>query len=250
MSSLPPSGDDKRSSSGRFEQTQWTVILKARKEGEPGAAEAMDSFARTYWQPIYRYIRREGHNCHQAEDLTQGFYVHFLGKQLLNGIGERTGRFRNYLLTCLKHFLFDERDRAKALKRGGGNVIISRDALEEEERELLEPRENLTPDQVFEQRWAQTIFADAMNALQSDYERREQSALFQQLKDLPHGKHGERRHSDVAATLGITVQAVKNAALTFRRRYEDCLRREVLRTVETSGEVDQELKYLVQIFSR
>jgi RNA polymerase sigma-70 factor (ECF subfamily) len=246
--SSPASGADTRAGNDRFEQTQWTVILKARDEGAPGAAEAMETFARSYWPPIYRYIRREGYGRDDAQDLTQSFYQHLLRKQLLNGVGERTGRFRNYLLTCLKHFLADERDHAQARKRGGGKIIISRDAMDEEERNALEPSDKLTPAQLFERRWAQAVLTDAMNRLRADYQRRGQGALFEELKDLQPGSHGERSHAVIARSLGMTEQAIKNAVLTFRRRYADCLRRQVARTVETSGQIEEELNYLIQIF--
>ena len=250
MSNSPPNVDDTRSGGGQFEQTQWTVILKARQEGDPSAAEALETFAQSYWPSIYRYIRREGYKRHDAEDLTQGFYAHFLGKQLLNGVGERTGRFRNYLLTCLKHFLFDERDRAEAVKRGGGKIILSRDAVDAEERDAIEPRDNLTPDLSFDQRCAETVFRDAMYRLRADYERRGQLVLFEQLKELQPGQHGERSHATIAASLGMTTQAIKNAALTFRRRYAECLRHEVGRTVAHPSDVDEELNHLIQICGR
>ena len=237
-------------SGGRFEPTRWTIILRARQDGAPGAAEALENFARTYWPPIYRFIRWQGYKRDDAHDLTQGFYAHFLEKQLLNAVGERTGRFRNYLLTCLKHFLSDERDRAQALKRGGHLMIISREAMEAEEQAALEPADDVTPMQIFEQRWAEAIFADAMNALRAEYERRGQIALFEELKELQPGKHGERSHAAIADSLKMTTQAVKNAALAFRRRYAECLRKQVAKTVACAGEIEQELNHLIQVFCR
>jgi hypothetical protein len=175
-------GADTRAGNGRFEQTQWTVILKARDEGATGAVEAMETFARSYWPPIYRYIRRDGYGRDDAQDLTQSFYQHLLRKQF------------------------------------------------------------------FERRWAQAVFTDAMNRLRADYQRRGQGALFEELKNLQPGNHGERSHAVIARPLGMTEQAIKNAVLTFRRRYADCLRRQVARTVETPGEVHEELNHLIQIF--
>src|SRR5262245_56677691 len=118
MSHHPVNGFDSDSGGGRFERTQWTLIFKAREQGTPGAAEALEEISKAYWAPLFRFIRREGYRRHDAQDLTQEFYRHLLEKNLLEPVTERSGKFRNYLLTCLKHFLSDARDRAAALKRG------------------------------------------------------------------------------------------------------------------------------------
>src|SRR5688572_17757323 len=196
MSSSPPDGANSRTRGGSFEPTQWTIILRAREEGAPGADEALDAFARNYWPPLYLYIRREGYNRHDAEDLTQGFYQHFQEKHLLDRITERNGKFRNYLLTCLKHFLSDERDRAEALKRGGGKNFISLDALEAEERDALEPSDGLTADQIYELRWAQAILTQAQERLREKYAAKERAAIYEALKDSLLGTKTEATYAE------------------------------------------------------
>ncbi len=247
---VPVSSGETRACNGRFEQTQWTIILRARAEGADGAREAMDRFAGAYWQPLYQFIRREGYGPQDAEDLTQGFYQHLLQKQLLNGVGERTGRFRNYLLTCLKHFLSDERDRAEALKRGGGKTIFSRDALEAEEREAVEPSDCLTPDQIFERRWAQAILLRGHEALREKYVARGKGALFQALQNLTLGGRTEASYAEIARQHGMTEQGVKSAANQLRQQFFKVVRREIERTVNDPRETDDEIRYLISVLAR
>ena len=250
MNSCVPNSIDSRSGGGRFEQTQWTIILRAREVDAPGAADAMETFARTYWAPIYRYIRREGYNPHDAQDLTQGFYAHFLEKQLLSRVGERTGKFRNYLLTCLKHFLSDERDRAQAQKRLPKGGFISRDAMELEERDAMEPSDHLTPDQIFERRWIQSALERAQEQLRESYEARRKLALYQALKNLPLGEKTEITYAEIAQRLQMTEQAIKNAAISLRGEFFKILRKEIERTVGSPEEVDEEIRHLIAVFTR
>jgi len=239
-----------RSCAGRFEQTQWTMVLKARDEDAPGAPEALEAFARTYWSPLYRFIRREGYSQHDAQDLTQGFYQHFLDKHLLGRVIERTGRFRNYLLTCLKHFLSDERDRTEALKRGGNKTFISRDAVDVEERDALEPIDRLTPEQIFERRWAQAVLETVRERLREKYQAKGKAALYDALRNLPLGEKTETSYAEIAQRLGMTEQAVKSAASFLREQFFQILRREIERTVAGPGEIDEEIRYLIAVLGR
>ena len=235
--------------SGRFEQTQWTVILDARRKDELGATEAIEVFARTYWPPIYRYIRREGYSVDDATDLTQGFYVHFLGKQLLNGVGERKGRFRNYLLTCLKHFLSDERDRTDAQKRVPPGGFISRDAMDFEERDTMDPVDRMTPDQEFDRRWARAVLNRARARLREKYAAKEKLALYDSLKGVLLGDTREASYAEIAYRLSMTESAVKSAASQLRERYLRYVRTEIERTVSDPREVDEEILHLISILA-
>ena len=168
----------------------------------------------------------------------------------MNHLQDQRGKFRSFLLTFLQNFLSDERDRAHAQKRGGGQPFVSIDAYAAEERELVGSANTLTPDQIFERRWAQAVMAQAAERLCQDYAARGQTALFEQLKDLQPGEHGERSYAQIGAALGMTEQAVKNAALTFRRRYAQLLREEIAQTVMEPGEVAEELQHLMTVFTR
>ena len=250
MSSPPSNAVEVHSDVAKFEQTQWTIILKAREAGAPGAGEALEAFARTYWPPLYRFIRREGHNRHDAQDLTQGFYQHLLDKHLLNCVGERRGKFRNFLLTCLKHFLSDERDRAEALKRGGGTRFISLDALETEERDAMEPSHGLTPDQVYEQRWTRTLLARAEARLREEHLAADQKELYDSLKDVLQGGATEDGYAQIAARFGMSESAIKSKVHRLRQRHQEILREEIGRTVSCRAEIDEEIRHLISVLGR
>ena len=142
------------SSGGRsFSATRWSLVLAAAGDAEA----ALAALCRAYWFPLYAFARRQGVSPHDAEDLTQGFFAHLLGKSALAHVDRAKGRFRTFLLASLKHYLADERDRAKALKRGGAQLAISLDAIEAEERYALEPRDELSPDHLFDRRWALAV---------------------------------------------------------------------------------------------
>jgi RNA polymerase sigma-70 factor (ECF subfamily) len=233
-----------------FTTTHWSVVWNARQTDSPDSAAARERLCRTYWPPLYAFIRRAGYSPHDAQDLTQEFLSRFLHREWLEHLKDQRGKFRSFLLTFLKNFLRDEHDRAHAQKRGGGKELISVDAYEAEEREFVGPVDGLTADQIYERRWAETVLKKAMEQLHTEYAANGKAAVFDQLKDLQPGEHGEKSYADIAATLGITEQAVKNAVLRFRRRYAQLLRDAIGQTVLESSEVNEELQHLMQIFSR
>ena len=233
-----------------FEATQWSMILKARDSSAPGGAEALENFARTYWPPLYSFIRREGYDRHDAQDLTQEFYHHFREKNLLNRITEPRGRFRTFLLKCLKNFLADQRDRERAQKRGGGQDLISLDALEAEERDVMEPKDGLTPDQVFERRWAETLLDLTLQRLRREYVAEDKGAFLDVIADLQPHKHGSITYTQVGARFGLSEGGVKSAVHRMRRRYRQILEEEVARTVGSNQQVRKEVRYLLEILAR
>jgi RNA polymerase sigma factor (sigma-70 family) len=233
-----------------FTTTHWSVVLQARDADTLGADEALEKLCRTYWAPLYAYIRRDGYNPEDAQDLTQEFIRRFLHKEWLSRLHHQRSKFRTFLITFLKHFLSDERDRAKAKKRGGGKTIISIDAYEAEERELVLPSNGLSPDEIFEQRWARSLLQAAIRRLEADYAARGQQALFDHLKDLQPGKHGEKSYAQIGASLGKTDQAMRNAVLQFRKRYAAVMRDEIAQTVADPGEVEAELRHIMKVLAR
>jgi RNA polymerase sigma-70 factor (ECF subfamily) len=234
---------------GRFENTRWTVIMKARDENAPGAAEAMEQFARNYWPALYCYVRRAGYSRDDAQDLTQAFYSHFLNKRLLDRVIVRRAKFRSFLLTCLKHFLCDEHDRRGALKRGGNNHFISLDALEAEERDALEPADGTTADQIYERRWARELLARAQQRLRREYQARGRGAWYESLKELPVGGKAEGSYAEIAARLKVSEQAVNSAAHQLRKTYQRILREEIGRTVSRREEINEEIRYLIHLLT-
>ena len=242
--------EDSGSSARVFVTTHWSIVLAAREKNSPDSRAARERLCRTYWPPLYHYLRRDGHSPHDAQDLTQEFLIHFLHHESLDHLHHQRGKFRSFLLTFLKHFLSDQRAWANAQKRGGGQPLISFDAYEAEEREALAPADGLTADQLYDRRWAQAIMDEAARRLREEYAKRDKTGLFDQLKDLQPGEHGEKNYAEIATAFGLTEQAVKNAAHRFRRRYAALLREEIAQTVETPAEVEAEVQHLMQVFGR
>jgi len=234
---------------GWFQTTHWSVVLAARDNASPRAEDAMEKLCRTYWRPLYAYIRREGHDATDAQDLTQEFFARLLAKDYLQHLRHQEGKFRSFLLTFVKHFLADERDKAGARKRGGGKVFISLDETSAEERHLNVPVNGLSPDQIFERRWAETVMERAVSRLREEYAAGGKAALFEQLKDIQPGEHGESSYATIGVRLGLAEGAVKSAVHRLRRRHREILREEIAQTVARPEETDEEIRNLLTVLS-
>jgi RNA polymerase sigma-70 factor (ECF subfamily) len=238
---LPASGGQS------FTTTHWSVVLQAADGDSPQAAAALDQLCRTYWYPLYVFVRRQGHESHDAEDLTQEFLARFLAKEYFGRANPALGRFRNYLLACLKHFLSEQRRQAGRLKRGGGQAILSWDSLTAEERYQSEPTDRITPEKVYDRRWALTLLAQVLTRLGEEQSVAGKGKVFAQLKDYLWGAGSGTGYVEVAARLGLTEGALKVTVHRLRQRYRELLREEVAQTVATVNEVDEELRYLVSV---
>src|SRR5262245_9455333 len=171
-----------------FHTTHWTVVLMARSEDEAAAHAALASLCSAYWYPLYAYIRRQGASPHEAEDLTQEFFRRFLERSPLANVQPAAGKFRSFLLACLKNFLANEREKAHAQRRGGGQPITHLDTSDAETRYSLEPADNLTPDLMFERRWAFAVLERTMTELRQEYSKGEKLQQFEDLQGfLPSG---------------------------------------------------------------
>jgi RNA polymerase sigma-70 factor (ECF subfamily) len=233
-------------SGANFATTHWSVVFTARDGDSSAAVVALERLCHSYWRPVYAYIRRDGRQPADAQDLTQEFFLHFIEKEWIDHLQHQRGKFRSFLLTFLKHFLSDERDRAGAQKRGGGQTFISIDELQAEENYALEPSESLTADQVFERRWAQTLMERAVARLRQEYVDDGKAELFQQLKDLQPGERGARSYMEIGAQFGLSEAAVKSAVHRLRARHRDVLRSEIARTLGSAEEVDEEIRHLIR----
>jgi len=249
MATTGNGGDQLPDASGVFATTHWSVVLAAKRSDGLLADDALERLCRIYWPPLYAFIRREGYDAHEAQDLTQEFLSRFVQKEWLGHLQDQRGKFRSFLLTFLKHFLADQRVRASAQKRGGGQPLLSLDACEAEEREALGPVDDLSADQLYDRSWARAVMDETARRLREEYAARGRTALFEQLKELQPGEHGERSYAQIGATLGLTEQAVKNAVHCFRRRYGELLRDEIAQTVDGPGEVESELQHLKKVFA-
>ena len=225
-----------------FTATRWSVVLAAAGEAD----SALAVLCRAYWFPLYAFVRRQGVSPPDAEDLTQGFFTHLLGKGALASVDRGKGRFRTFLLASLKHYLADQRDRAAAQKRGGGKSPISLDACSAEERYAVEPRHELSPDRLFDRRWALAVIEQALERLRHEYAVGGKETLFSELKPLLTAPGEARPYAEIGATLGMNEGAVKVAVHRLRQRYGAALRAEIAETVESPSEVDAELRYLLE----
>jgi RNA polymerase sigma-70 factor (ECF subfamily) len=239
-----PQPTPSRSDGSGFAATHWTIVLAARGSESSRAAEAMTELCRTYWYPLYAFLRRRGHDTHQAEDLTQAFFAHLLGRQFLANVERRKGKFRSFLLASLQHFLSDERDRAMAQKRGGGQTVISLDSLNAETRYRLEPAQDLTPERMYEKQWALSVLEQVLARLQAELVAEGKSTLFEALKGTLTGGQSSR-YEAIGAELEMSAGAVKTAAHRLRRRYRALLREEISQTVAAADEIDDEIRYLL-----
>lgn len=212
--------------------------------------QAMERLCRTYWPPLYAYIRRDGHDATEAEDLTQEFFARLLARDYLQRLHHQEGKFRSFLLAYLKNFLSEQRRKAGAQKRGGGQAFVSLDATVGEQGYHLEPVDELTPDQVFERRWAQAVMQTALDRLREEYAVRGQTALFLRLQDYQPREPGGKSYVQLGDELGMTEAAVKSAVQRMRQRHRELLREEVAQTVARPEEVEEELRHFRTLLGR
>lgn len=243
---LPPRENESHAGAGAFAATRWTLVLSAARGSDtPRAAAALAELCRIYWYPLYAFLRRRGHSAHEAEDLTQEFFARLLDKHFLADVDPRKGKFRSFLLVALQHFLANERDRARAQKRGGGQAVVSLDGLTAETRYHLEPADELTPERLFEKQWALTLLEQVLTQLHAEFAADGKTDLFQNLKGYLTGA-ATSPYAEVAARMGLTEGAVKVAVHRLRRRYREVLRAEIAHTVSDPSEIDDEIRYLLQ----
>ena len=234
-----------RSDGKGFAATRWTVVMTAARGSDPSrAAVALTELCRTYWYPLYAFLRRRGHEMHEAEDLTQSFFASLLARDFLANIDQQKGKFRSFLLASLKHFLSDERDRASAQKRGGGRELISLDRLDAETRYQLEPASDLTPERMYEKQWALSVLERVLSRLHDESVAAGKQQLFEALQETLTDSQ-TIRYADIASELGMTEGAVKTAAFRLRRQYRAFLIEEIAQTVAEPDLVDDEIRYLL-----
>ena len=233
-----------------FATTHWSVVLAAKDAESPQRIEALERLCRTYWYPLYAYVRRRGFPEHDAQDLTQAFFAQLLERNAFDGVSPNKCKFRSFLLASLNYFLADERDRAKSKKRGGGREIVSFDAQEAEERYRLEPADDRSPERIFERRWAMTLLDQVLRRLEAEYVQTGKAAMFQGLRPVLVEGSAEATYAQIASRLGMTEEAIKKAAQRMRRRYQQMFREEIAHTVATLTEVEEELRYLCAVLAR
>ena len=235
-----------RTSGARFAATRWSIVLAAGGEHDATATRrALEELIQAYWFPLYAFVRRQGCQAAAAEDLVQGFLARLLEKEDLAQVDRSKGRFRSFLLAAMKNFMANERARDRALKRGGGVRVLALDSLDAEARYAVEPADEMTPDRLFDRRWALAVLEQVLARLRREFIDAGNGALFETIKDCLTPDRGKLPYAQLARRLGMTEGALKVAVHRMRRRYRDLLRHEIAQTVETPAQVDEEIAYLL-----
>jgi RNA polymerase sigma-70 factor (ECF subfamily) len=233
--------------SARVATTQWSQVLAARDGSDTEARRALEILCQTYWQPLYAYVRQQGSAPDEARDLTQAYFAELLEKDLLADADPAKGRLRSFLLASLRHFLSHERDRGRALKRGGGTRTLSLDTSAGEESYALRVADEMTPEDLFESRWAMTVLDRAMGRLRRDAVESGNRDQFEQLQQYLTSAGSRIPYRKVAAELSMSESAIKSAVQRLRKRLGQCLRAEIAETVANPGDVDDEVRHLLAI---
>lgn len=230
---------------GRFQTTRWSLVLEAAGSS-PGADEALESFCRTYWYPLYGFVRGSVRDPDKARDLTQAYFLRLLEKDYLKQIDPSAGRFRAFLLASIKHFLSNERTRERALKRSADNPELAL-PLDAEARYQRDAPAAPDPERAFDRRWALTLFENAMQRLSGAYTADGKSEVYHVLNGYLTGRGSDTSYDEAARELGMTEGAVKVAVHRMRKRLGRALRDEIAQTVVRSADVDDELRYLLSV---
>ena len=209
----------------------------------------MEKLCRTYWYPLYAYVRRQGHTPEDSQDFTQAFFARLLEKNYLETAEPEKGKFRSFLLIMFKRFLANEWDRANREKRGGGQQVISLDAASAETRYRAEPADTLTPEKAFARRWAWQLLEDVLNRLEKEYLAAGKGKIFEGLHGFLTGENNQSPYAEIAARLRMSEGTLKVTVHRLRRRYRELLRLEVAHTVASPAEIDGEIRHLLAAIS-
>ncbi len=239
----------KRAGSSAFPATHWSIVLGAGVDDMTRATAALERLCRTYWYPIYAFIRRRGSGPQDAEDLTQSFFAFLLERETLKKVDRSKGKFRTFILAALTNFLSNEWDKRQTLKRGGQSKIISLDETEAEGRYFREPVESVTPETLFERRWAAALIEQVLGRLREEYAAAGKSDVFAKLEPALTREVSAGDFTQWAGELGVTEGAAKVALHRLRRRFGEVLRSEIAHTVSSPEEIDEELRHLFPAIS-
>lgn len=235
----------------QFSQTRWSMVLSAAGKKDTGLArQSLEQLCCLYWRPLYAYIRRQGASPHDAQDLTQEFFARLLERESLRSVDPRKGRFRSFLLAALKHFLSNERDKARARKRGGGHAPLPLDFAGAESACVFQPADALTPDKIFDQRWAMALLDQSLARLREEYSAQGKELVFDQLKITLTEGRGSVAYAELSARLKMSEDAVKMAVHRLRKRYREVLRAGIAETVADESEIEDELRHVMGAFAR
>jgi len=234
-------------SAAPFPTTCWGRVLEAGDPAAPESRAALEGLCRDYWYPLYAFVRRKGHDPETAQDLVQGLFASLLERDDLRRLDPGRGRFRSFLMACCTHYIARHRERERAARRGGGRVAIPIDAMAAESRFGGEAGHDLTPERLFERRWALTLLDRVLDGLDDEMARSGKRRLYERLRPALAGDEGGATYQAIADELGLTVGAVKMASHRLRARYRERLREEIARTVADPSEIDDEIRALLAV---
>jgi RNA polymerase sigma factor (sigma-70 family) len=231
-----------------FVTTHWTAVLFAGRRHSPECDRALEELCRTYWYPLYAYVRRRGYSKEDAEDLVQAFFAKFLAKNYLEELSAERGRFRAFLLAALKHFLVNEWRYLNRQKRGGGETMLSLDWATADTKFQVASVAEPAPDKAFDREWAVALLENVIRSLQAEWWAEGKGRLFEQLKVFLVSGTGETAHAEVARLSGMDEGAVRVAVHRLRKRYRALLRDEIANTLSNPALVDEEMRALFGAF--
>ena len=226
----------------QFAATSWTNVLAAQQSGSPEAAAALETLCATYWYPLYGYLRRKGHDPHKAQDLTQEFFYRLVKENYLGAVDRRRGKFRSFLLAALNHFVSNQRDYERAVKRGGRAITISVDDTTFETRFQAEPALQLSPEKIFERNWFLSLLEQALTRLREEQASSGRTHIFDELKSFILEDTDSGDYKAAAHRLQMTPNAVAVTVHRWRDRYKKLVHEEIVRTVADESEVEEELR--------
>jgi len=232
-----------------FPPTRWSLVARVSDRDPGEQARALEELCRTYWPPVYAFLRSRGEPHAEAEDLTQGVFASILERDNLARVSPERGKFRTFLLTAAKNFAANDRRHRQRLKRGGGVDVLSIDLTHQDSHErIIEPEEGDTPESIFERQWALTVLYQVFDELEERYSAKGQEKLFAALRFVVSPGETKRSYAEIATELGMSEGAVKVAAHRLRERYGRLLRDTIRDTLEEGGDVDEELRELINVF--
>jgi RNA polymerase sigma-70 factor (ECF subfamily) len=246
-----PGVDNAATGSAQFTTTHWSVVLLAgQAASSPESAGALEQLCRAYWPPIYYFARRKGHGDADAKDLTQQFFARLIERNDFAGLDPAKGKFRTFLLAAFSHFLANEYDRANALKRGGGKVVIPLEELLEHKQPPAEVSLESTPAADYDRHWAMAVLSQAMERVKAELARAGKQAYFETLKSFLTADGQAADYGAAAERLGVAAASVPVFVHRLRKRYRELVREQVAQTVATPADLEEEMRHLFHVLNQ
>lgn len=224
--------------------------MAAREKASPEGSHALQTLCRSYWTPLYAFVRRLGKSPHDAQDLTQEFFARLLEKDWLGAVERERGRFRSFLILALKRFLANEWDKAQTARRGGGHIFVPFDTQLAERTYLADTRPMLSADLLYERRWAYTLLEQTMARLRAEYEGEGRAAEFARLKEYLTAERGGIPYAEIAVELGMSEGTARVTIHRLRKRFRELFHATVADTVSAKEDIEAEMRYVVEVLGR